>query len=287
MSSKIFDGRALSKVILQELKQEILHTQAIKSVTSVPKLAYVYMGTNKSVLTYLGIKHRACDFLGIQAKGYQFKENAPVQEVMAQINELNQDKTLSGILIQLPLADGIDTQQVMDCIDVTKDVDGLHSMNIGKVALRGLEPLYYPCTPLGCIEILKRNNIQIQGKHAVVIGRSNLAGTPLALLLQKQNATVTICHKYTNDVSLFTKQADILAVAVGKPEFIKRNMVKPGAIVVDIGINEYNGKLVGDVHSDVAEVSSFFTPVPGGVGPMTVAMLMTNLVKSWNFSLSK
>lgn len=285
MSNIIFDGKALSNTILNELKAEISQIQTSKSLNSQPKLAYIYMEIDPSTSTYLQRKQNACNNLGILTQGYLFSNSSSELEILSLINNLNQDPTISGILVQLPLAKNINVQLLIDSIDITKDIDGLHSMNIGKLSLKGYEPLYYPCTALGCLEILKRNNVDIIGKHAVIIGRSNLVGMPVGMLLQKHNATVTMCHSFTENVEFFTRQADILVLAVGCPGFIRRDMVKFGAVVLDIGINMVDGEIVGDVEKEVAEVSGFLTPVPGGVGPMTVAMLMKNVVKAWKLSL--
>lgn len=286
MRRTVLDGKGLSKSILQELSSEILSIQQKTQNFSFPKLAYIYMGNNQSVLSYLSIKHRACESLGIQAQGFYFPENTDKNIIKQTISLLNAEKTINGILVQLPLCGGIDEQEIIDSVIVSKDVDGLHSMNISKLAIRGQIPEYFPCTPMGCIEILGRNGISIQGKHAVVLGRSTLAGMSLALMLQKHNATVTICHSMTENLFFHTQQADILVVAIGKPGFITSEMVKPGVIIIDIGITKVDGQLKGDVQDEVKEKSSFFTPVPGGVGPMTVAMLMKNLVKAWQRSLN-
>lgn len=286
MRKAVLDGRALSKAILQELTLEISQLQQEKQISSFPKLAYVYMGNNQSVLSYLSIKHKTCESLGIQAQGFYFPENTDKRVLKETILAMNAEKTIHGILIQLPLVEGIDEQEIIDTVDVSKDVDGLHSLNVAKLAIRGQLPDFYPCTPMGCIEILMRNGIEIQGKHAVVLGRSTLAGMPVALMLQKHNATVTICHSHTENLNFYTQQADILVVAIGKPGYISPEMVKPGVVIIDIGITRVENQLKGDVQEEVSQKSSLFTPVPGGVGPMTVAMLMKNLVKAWKTSLN-
>jgi methylenetetrahydrofolate dehydrogenase (NADP+)/methenyltetrahydrofolate cyclohydrolase len=286
MLRNIFDGKALSSIILSELSQEIQKTQKEKLNSSYPKLAYVFMGSNSSVLTYLSIKKRACEFLKIEMSGFYFPEATPLNELKKAISHLNQDPSIHGILVQLPLSPSINEQEVIDSVIPYKDVDGLHSFNLASLSQKLSIPLFYPCTPKGCIEILKRNNIQIEGKHAVVIGRSSLAGMSLALMLQKENATVTICHSKTANLEKFTEQADILAVAVGKPGLISEEMVKEGVVVLDIGISKTQTEILGDVQPSVAQKAGFFTPVPGGVGPMTVAMLMTNLVEAWKRSLN-
>jgi methylenetetrahydrofolate dehydrogenase (NADP+)/methenyltetrahydrofolate cyclohydrolase len=285
MLRNIFDGKALSAIILSELSQEIQNIQQQKQVSTYPKLAYIFMGSNNSVLTYLSIKKRACDFLKIEMSGYFFPESTPTTELKTAIFHLNQDKSIHGILVQLPLSDSINEQEVIDSVLPSKDVDGLHSSNLSCLSQK-VNPLFYPCTPKGCLEILKRNHIEIEGKHAVVLGRSSLAGMSLALMLQKENATVTICHSKTTDLRRFTSQADILAVAVGKPGLISEDMVKEGAVVLDVGISKTETGILGDVQPEVANKASFFTPVPGGVGPLTVAMLMTNLVEAWKRSLN-
>ena len=285
MSNKIFDGKQLSQMILQELKNEIALIRASKSTDSLPKLAYIYMGSHPSILTYLGIKHRTATMLGIKTQGFQFPENTSSEIITNTIKTLNRDASVSGILIQLPLSPNMPTQDIIDTVHTTKDIDGLSSLNIGKLSLKKCEPLYYPCTPAGCIEILLRNQITITGKHVVIIGRSNLVGIPLSAMFQKHDATVTLCHSLTNNIIDFCRQADILAVAIGQPHFINESMVKKGAVILDIGINSVNGRIVGDVHPAAYEAAGFYTPVPGGVGPMTVAMLMKNVVKAWKNSL--
>ena len=282
----IFDGRALSQVILLELSNEISKTQVQSQVYSFPKLAYIFMGSNPSILTYLAIKKRACEQLKIEMQGYYFPERTPAVELQRTISILNQDPSVNGILVQLPLCPSVNEQDIINFVSPSKDVDGLNSFNLSSLSSKLSNPLYFPCTPKGCIEILKRNNIEIEGKHAVVVGRSSLAGMSLALMLQKENATVTICHSKTVNLKNFTSQADILAVAVGKPGLITPDMVKEDVVILDIGISRAESGIVGDVDPAVSSKSSFFTPVPGGVGPLTVAMLMTNLVESWKRSFS-
>jgi methylenetetrahydrofolate dehydrogenase (NADP+) / methenyltetrahydrofolate cyclohydrolase len=286
MYNKLLDGKLLSNTILQELKYEILQIKQFKSIDSVPKLAYIYMGSNPSVVTYLGIKRRSAELIGVNTEGFYFPDHTNSSVIIDLIKILNKDASVSGILIQLPLTVNSPVQDIIDSVDVSKDVDGLHSFNMGKLALRGCEPLYYPCTPAGCAEILNRYSIDVHGKHAVILGRSNLAGTPLSLMLQKLNATVTLCHKSSENIKNIIKSADILAVAIGKPYYITEDMVKPGVVILDIGINNLDGKIVGDVHPNAHNLSSFFTPVPGGIGPMTVSMLMKNLVKAWKLTLT-
>ena len=286
MSNKILDGKLLSSILLQELKSEIVNIKETFQTSSVPKLAYIYMGSNLSVLTYLGIKHRTCEFLNIQTQGFHFPESTPSEVLIKTIKHLNEEPGVSGILVQLPLTANMPTQDIIDHIHITKDVDGLHSMNMGRMMLKGCDPVFFPCTPLGCIDLLIRNNIIIEGKHAVIVGRGNLAGTPLVMMLQKYNATVTLCHKHTQNLAEMCRSADILLVAIGNPHYITADMVRPGVVIIDIGINGVDGKIVGDVHPGANEKAMHYSPVPGGVGPMTVASLMNNIVKAWKLSLT-
>jgi len=277
MSAKIIDGKKMAQRIKEEVKSEIekLKEKGIEST-----LAVVIVGNNPASRSYVNSKKRTCLELGINSVEYALDTTTTQEQLEDLIEKLNQDPKINGILVQLPLPNGLDESRVCKKILPQKDVDGFHPMNVGMLAT-GIDFEYSikPCTPFGVIELLKRENIEIQGKHVVVIGRSNLVGKPLALLLLRENATVTICHSYTRDLKDICKTADILVAAVGKPKFITADMVKEGAVVIDVGINrdEATKKIVGDVDFEaVREVASYITPVPGGVGPMTVAMLMKN-----------
>lgn len=283
--SRILDGKLLSLTLLQELLSEISVIKARKGTDTSPKLAYIYMGSNESVLAYLGIKHRACEFLNISTESFHFEEGTSADSIIRTIHTLNKDPSVSGVLVQLPLSPNMPTQDIIDSIDIKKDIDGLHSINMGRMVLKGCDPVFFPCTPMGCIELLLRNNVIIQGKNAVIVGRGNLAGMPLVMMLQKYDATVTLCHKHTADLQAVCKMADILIVAIGQPHFVTEDFVKPGAVLIDIGINKYEDSIVGDIHPNAYDKASLYSPVPGGVGPMTVASLMKNIVKAWKISL--
>ena len=234
------------------------------------------------------MKQKACTEAGIESFGYQLSETASQEEVEALVTKLNADPKVDGILVQLPLPAGLDEEKVLNAISIEKDVDGFHPLNIGRLAQKGREPLFIPCTPHGVIFLLKETLPTLEGLNAVVLGRSNIVGMPVALLLVRENATVTICHSRTKDLKEVIRQADVLVAAVGRPEMVKKDWVKPGAGVIDVGINRVEAperkrgyKLVGDVAFDeVSEVAGAITPVPGGVGPMTIAMLLRNTLRS-------
>lgn len=277
MAAKIIDGRKIAQEIKNEVKVEVekLKQQGIEIT-----LAVVIVGNNPASRSYVNSKKRTCSELGINSVEYALDGNTTQEQLENLIEKLNQDSNINGILVQLPLPDGLDEDRICKKILPQKDVDGFHPMNVGMVATGiDFEFAIKPCTPFGIIELLKRENIEIKGKHAVVIGRSNIVGKPLSLLLLRENATVTVCHSYTNGLKDICKTADILVAAVGRPRFVTADMVKEGAVVIDVGINrdETTKKIVGDVDFEsVKEVASYITPVPGGVGPMTVAMLMKN-----------
>lgn len=277
MSAKIIDGKKIAQRIKEEVKSEIekLKEKGIEST-----LAVVIVGNDPASRSYVNSKKRTCLELGINSIEYALDNTTTQEQLEDLIEKLNQDPKINGILVQLPLPNGLDEARVCKKILPQKDVDGFHPVNMGMVTTGiDFEFAIKPCTPFGIIELLKQENIEIRGKHAVVIGRSNIVGKPLALLLLRENATVTICHSYTKDLKDICKTADILVAAVGKPRFITADMVKEGAVVIDVGINrdETTKKIVGDVDFEaVREVASYITPVPGGVGPMTVAMLMKN-----------
>ncbi|GGE10392.1 bifunctional protein FolD [Marinithermofilum abyssi] len=275
---KLIDGKQIAAELRQELKSEVA-TIAIRGVT--PGLTVVLVGNNMASETYVRGKIRACEEVGIRSDLIRLPEETEEDTLLAEIDRLNQDETVHGILVQLPLPRQISEEKVIARIRPKKDVDGFHPINMGKLAT-GLKGAFLPCTPHGILQMLKRSHIEIAGKHAVVVGRSNIVGKPVSLLLQKENATVTMCHSRTKDLAYFTRQADILVAAVGKYGLITRDHVRPGAVVIDVGMNRSpEGKLAGDVmFEEVREVASHITPVPGGVGPMTIAMLLYNTVEA-------
>lgn len=277
MSYRLIDGKAIAQEVLLELKQEVA---AWKKDGLAPGLAVILVGNHPASESYVRGKLKAADQVGIRSELIQLPESVSEDELAEQIVRLNEDPLFHGILVQLPLPHHIKTDRIIATIVPEKDVDGFTPINIGKMLL-GYDALV-ACTPQGIIELLKRSNIPIAGKHAVVVGRSFIVGKPVSLLLQHENATVTMCHSRTVDLPAITRQADLLIAAVGRAEMITEEYVKPGAIVIDVGINrKENGKLVGDVKFDeVAPLTRAITPVPGGVGPMTIAMLMRNTVKA-------
>ena len=281
MSYQISDGKAISKQIKEEcrLKAERYKAQGIEIT-----LAVIQVGSDPASGVYVRNKKRACEECGIKSLSYELPEETSEEELLSLIGRLNADREVNGILVQLPLPEQIDEDKVIQAIDVAKDVDGFHPMSAG--ALCTGQKGFVSCTPAGIIELLKRSNIEISGKECVVAGRSNIVGKPAALLLLRENGTVTLCHSKTADLKEVTKRADILVVAVGRPKFITADYVKEGAVVIDVGIHRNeNGKLCGDVDFDsVAPKCSAITPVPGGVGPMTIAMLMSNCVASVDLS---
>ena len=276
--ANILDGKVVSEAIKEKVKCEVA---SLKEQGILPHLTVLIIGNNPASQTYVRNKEKTCEQLGFKSTVVKFEEDATQEEVLRKIEELNNDSDVHGILVQLPIPKHFDTQLVLESISKDKDVDGFHPFNAGRM-LSGTtgENHPFPCTPAGVIELLKYNNIEIEGKNAVIVGRSNIVGKPLVPLLLNENATVTVCHSKTNNLKEVTKQADILIVAIGTPNFIKKDMVKNGAVVVDVGINRLeNGKLTGDVDfEEVKEVASYITPVPGGVGPMTIAMLMNNTI---------
>lgn len=269
----LMDGKALAAEIKEKLKLEI------KSLEKKPRLAVILVGENPASQKYVQMKEKACDEVGVCHKVYRLEENVSVNEIEELINKLNKDKSVSGIIIQLPLSKHHNTNEILENIDPSKDVDGLTTINIGR--LEKNLPGLFPATPLGVVELLEKYKIDIAGKKVAVIGRSNLVGKPLAQLLLNAGATVTIAHSKTEDLGVITKNADILISAVGKPGLITAEMVKNDVVVIDVGTTEQSGKLIGDIDFDgVSKKTSHITPVPGGVGPMTVAMLLSNVVKA-------
>lgn len=276
MSATVIDGKAVAAKVKQEVAAKV---SQLRSRGITPGLAVVLVGEDPASLTYVANKEKACAEVGIRSIVKRFPADAKEGEVLAAIEQLNCDPEVHGILVQLPLPPHIREEACINAIHPTKDVDGFHPVNVGRLVIG--EPCFVPCTPAGIIELLNSYSVQIEGAEAVVVGRSNIVGKPVATLLLKRNATVTVCHSKTRDLAEVTRRADILVVAVGKPRTISAGMVKRGAVVIDVGINRIDGKLVGDVDFDaVKDVASMITPVPGGVGPMTIAMLLKNCVQA-------
>lgn len=280
MTARILDGNALSTQVRARLAQR---AEALKASGIVPCLAVILVGDNPASAVYVRNKVKACESAGIRSLKYEYPADADPAEVLGRIAALNADTGVHGILVQLPLPPQFNTEQVLEAIDAAKDVDGFHAQNVG--ALVQGQPRFIPCTPYGVMEMLKSEGIAVKGKEAVVVGRSNIVGKPMALLLLHAGATVTICHSQTRDLAAHTRRADILVAAVGKAKMITADMIKPGAVVIDVGMNrlppEQGGKLCGDVDFEAAaEVAGLITPVPGGVGPMTITMLLANTLES-------
>ena len=276
---QIIDGKAISAQIKDELKEKVAR---MKEEGKQVCLAVIQVGNDPASSVYVGNKKKACAYIGIESLSYELPEETTQEELLSLIAELNARKDVNGILVQLPLPGHIEEDAVIRAINPKKDVDGFHPQSVGALCIG--EPGFVSCTPAGIIQLLRRSNIEIAGKECVVIGRSNIVGKPMALLLLRENGTVTVAHSRTKDLKQVAKRADILVVAVGKPKMITREYVKEGAVVIDVGIHRNeNNKLCGDVdYEDVAPVCSAITPVPGGVGPMTIAMLMNNWVESVN-----
>ena len=281
---KILDGKAVSLKVKESVK---VRADELKKFGVEPTLAVVLVGEDKASQTYVRAKEKACNEYGIKIVAHRLSENTTQNELLALINVLNLDDSIHGILVQLPLPKHIDTNVVLAAIDPRKDVDGFHAVNVGKL-VSGLDG-FVPCTPLGVMEILKEYGIDVAGLNAVVIGRSNIVGKPMANLLLNASATVTVTHSKTKNLKEICKNADLIVAAIGKPFFLKADMVKDGAVVVDVGINRLDdGRLVGDVDFDeVAPKCSYITPVPGGVGPMTIAMLLNNTILAAQAKITK
>ena len=281
---KILDGKAVSLKVKESVK---VRADELKKFGVEPTLAVVLVGEDKASQTYVRAKEKACNEYGIKSVAHRLSENTTQNELLALINVLNLDDSIHGILVQLPLPKHIDTNVVLAAIDPRKDVDGFHAVNVGKL-VSGLDG-FVPCTPLGVMEILKEYGIDVAGLNAVVIGRSNIVGKPMANLLLNASATVTVTHSKTKNLNEICKNADLIVAAIGRPFFLKADMVKDGAVVVDVGINRLDdGRLVGDVDFDeVASKCSYITPVPGGVGPMTIAMLLNNTILAAQAKIAK
>ena len=281
---KILDGKAVSLKVKESVK---VRAEELKKFGVEPTLAVILVGEDKASQTYVRAKEKACNEYGIKSVAHRLSENTTQNELLALINVLNLDDSIHGILVQLPLPKHIDTNVVLAAIDPRKDVDGFHAVNVGKL-VSGLDG-FVPCTPLGVMEILKEYGIDVAGLNAVVIGRSNIVGKPMANLLLNASATVTVTHSKTKNLKEICKNADLIVAAIGKPFFLKADMVKDGAVVVDVGINRLDdGRLVGDVDfEEVAPKCSYITPVPGGVGPMTIAMLLNNTILAAQAKIAK
>jgi 5,10-methylene-tetrahydrofolate dehydrogenase/methenyl tetrahydrofolate cyclohydrolase len=291
MSAQLIDGKAIAATIRGEIAAEV---DAMKAqYGKVPGLATVLVGERRDSQTYVRMKKKACAEVGITSFGHDLPADISQEELLKVVRDLNANPEVNGILVQLPLPDHIDDEEVLGAIDLEKDVDGFHPINIGRLSMKRRDPLFVPCTPKGCIELLDRSGIEIEGKRAVVLGRSNIVGLPVAMLLLHRNATLTICHSRTKDLPGVVREADILIAAVGRAEMVRGDWVKPGVAVIDVGINavddptrERGYRLVGDVAFDeVKEVAAAITPVPGGVGPMTIAMLLRNTTDSAKHTL--
>lgn len=275
--SQIINGKELAKNIRLKLKEEV---EELKKAEINPKLAVIMVGDDKASKVYVKNKSKACEEVGVEFEEYLLPANTKMKELLELIEKLNNDVTVHGILVQSPLPEGLDANEAFKTISPKKDVDGFNPINVGKLSLN--QDCFVSCTPFGIIKMLETYNIPIEGANAVIIGRSNIVGKPLAKCLLNKNATVTVCHSKTKNLKEITNKADILVAAIGKPKFVTADMVKEGATVIDVGINRMEeGKLVGDIDfENIKEKVSYITPVPGGVGPMTIAMLMYNVVKA-------
>ena len=286
MTASIIDGKVIAAEVRTEVAQGV--EKLLADGGPRPGLATVLVGDNPASHTYVKAKRKACAEAGIESFGHELAATATQAEVESLVARLNQDPKVHGILVQLPLPAGLDEEAVLKAISLEKDVDGFHPLNIGRLAQKGREPLFVPCTPAGCLVLLKKAGAKLDGANAVVVGRSNIVGMPAALLLVKENATVTICHSRTKDLAGVCRSADVLIAAIGRAEMIRGSWIKPGAYVIDVGINRVEDpttksgyRLVGDVaFAEAVQVAGAITPVPGGVGPMTIALLLQNTLRS-------
>lgn len=293
MTANIIDGKQIAANIRAKVAEDVLTMKAEHGYS--PGLATVLVGDDPASSTYVRMKQRACAEAGIRSIGLTPPVDIPQAELEEIVSKLNRDPEVNGILVQLPLPDHIDEEKILNSIDLEKDVDGFHPVNIGRLSMKGRDPLFIPCTPHGVIVLLEESDIQLSGAESVIVGRSNIVGLPVAMLLQKANSTVTICHSRTRDLAEHTRRADIVVAAIGRTEMITGEMLKPGAAVIDVGINQKPDpskkrgyRLVGDVEFESAkEVAGAITPVPGGVGPMTIAMLMKNTLRAAEIALAE
>lgn len=272
MSANIIDGKSISAAVKEQVRDEIARDKLTVG------LAVVIVGDDPASRVYVNNKKKACEFCGIKSYEYALPAETTQEELLELVDTLNVDKNVNGILVQLPLTKHLDEKAVIERISPDKDVDAFHESNVGRIMIGNYS--FLPCTPAGCMELIHSTGVEVAGKECVVIGRSNIVGKPMAMLLLHENGTVTVCHSKTHNLAEVCRRADILIAAVGRPNFVTADMVKPGAVVIDVGINRLdNGKLCGDVKFDeVSEIAGWITPVPGGVGPMTIAMLMRNTV---------
>jgi methylenetetrahydrofolate dehydrogenase (NADP+) / methenyltetrahydrofolate cyclohydrolase len=278
MTANIIDGKAIAKQVRNSVAKRV--SQRVEQGLRAPGLAVVLVGQDPASQVYVGSKRKACEEVGFVSKSYDLPGDTNEDELLCIVDTLNADPEVDGILVQLPLPDGLDAEKVLERITPNKDVDGFHPYNVGRLAQR--MPALRPCTPKGIITLLDSTGVQYRGMHAVVVGASNIVGRPMSLELLLAGCTTTVCHKFTQDLESHVRRADLVVIAVGKPEFIPGEWIKEGAIVIDVGINRLeSGKLVGDIQYDIAEQNaSFITPVPGGVGPMTVASLIENTLEA-------
>jgi 5,10-methylene-tetrahydrofolate dehydrogenase/methenyl tetrahydrofolate cyclohydrolase len=286
MTATLIDGKAIAAKVRAEVAEGATRLWAERGIR--PGLAAVLVGDNPASQTYVRMKRKACAEVGIESFGFELPATASQQEVETLVRELNERADVHGILVQLPLPAGLDEEAVLSAVGLNKDVDGFHPMNMGRLAQKGREPLFVPATPAGCIRLLEETGVKLSGANAVVLGRSNIVGMPVALLLVRADATVTICHSRTKNLPDVVRSADVLIAAVGRAQMVKGDWIKPGAVVIDVGTNRIDdpsaksgSRLVGDVDFDQAvQVASAVTPVPGGVGPMTIAMLLQNTLRA-------
>lgn len=284
MPAEVIDGKAIAAAIRAEIAEEVAQMKAQTGI--VPGLATVLVGQRKDSQAYVRMKKKACAEAGIQSFGHDLPDDVSQEELLKVVQDLNANPEVHGILVQLPLPSHIDDEEILGAVSLEKDVDGFHPLNIGRLSMKRRDPLFVPCTPKGCIELLDRSGVQIEGANAVVLGRSNIVGLPVAMLLLHRNATLTVCHSRTKDLPEVVRRADILIAAVGRAEMVRGDWIKPGAVIIDVGVNavddpsrEKGYRLVGDVAFEEAkERAAAITPVPGGVGPMTIAMLLRNTV---------
>ena len=286
MTAKIIDGKAIAESLREKVKGQV--SERVAAGRLAPGLATVIVGDNPASKVYVRMKHKACQEAGIKSIGHELPADTSQEALEALVRKLNENPEIHGILVQLPLPAGLDEESVLNSISLKKDVDGFHPINIGRLAQKGRDPLFIPATPSGVMYLLEEAGAELDGADAVVLGRSNIVGMPVSLLLVSANSTVTICHSHTKDIPAVTREADVLIAAVGIPEFVKGDWIKPGATVIDVGVNRVEDdsrkrgyRLVGDVDFEEAkEVAGAITPVPGGVGPMTIAMLLQNTLRA-------